>query len=87
MICFENAKPTEIRQWEQEYIYIYQLYRTLKRSWKKIDEKIGFMTSLYTSSKNERYLKRSYIKEGKKEKYNMINTVVRYFNELAYLTV
>jgi hypothetical protein len=34
---------------------------------KRLEEKIEIMTSLYLSSKNKGYLKRIYMREGKKE--------------------
>jgi hypothetical protein len=44
---------------------------------KRSEEKREIMTSLYLSSKNKGYLKRIYMREGKKEKkYKMAITVV-----------
>jgi hypothetical protein len=38
---------------------------------KRSEEKKEIMTSLYLSSKNKGYLKRIYMREGKKEKKSM----------------
>ena len=56
---------------------------------KRSDEKREIMTSLYLSSKNKGYLKRTYMREGKKEKekYEMTNAVVYDLNDLTYLIV
>jgi hypothetical protein len=38
---------------------------------KRSEEKREIMTSLYLSSKNKRYLKKIYMREGKKEQKSM----------------
>ena len=48
------------------------------------------MTSLYLSTKNKGYLKRIYMREGKKEgkeKYEMAHAVVYDLDDLTYLIV
>ncbi len=51
---------------ENKDIYIPTLYKERMFS-KKIEKKREIMTSLYTSSKNDGYSKRNYMREGKKE--------------------
>jgi hypothetical protein len=55
---------------------------------RRLEEKREIMTSLYLSSKNKGYLKRIYMREGKKEKkHEMPHIVVYDLNVLTYLMV
>ena len=67
----EKWYALQIRQWEREYIYIPNREWEYSRKIKDQRRREEIMTSLYLNSKNKGYLKRIYMREGKKEKKSM----------------